>query len=135
MAKIEVVQNNTKTTSLTDLKRYAKGAVVELPPFAQDMPLFAKLKRPSLIMMVADGMVPNPLMATAESMFMNGINDSNVTMQEMRDVLVCMCKACMIEPTYQDIQEAGLELTDEQMIFIFNYSQIGVNALRSFRSE
>lgn len=134
MAKIEMASNSAKPTTLNDLKKYANGAIVEIPPFAEGMPLFVKLKRPSMMAMMADGIIPNSLLTVAESLFLNGVNDVDVSVKDMRDVMVCMCKACMVEPTYQDIADAGLELTDEQMIFIFNYSQIGVNAIRSFRS-
>lgn len=133
MAKIEMAKSSVKPTTLNDLKKYANGAIVEIPPFAEDMPVFVKLKRPSMMSMIADGLIPNQLLSVAETMFMNGASDSNIPIKDMREVVVCMCKACMVEPTYQDVIDAGLELTDEQMLFIFNYSQIGVNALRSFR--
>ena len=44
-----------------------------------------------------------------------------------------MGKASLEEPSFDDIKEAGLELTDEQMMAIFSYSQEGVKALESFR--
>ena len=40
----------------------------------------------------------------------------------------------MIEPTYDDVINAGLELSDDQMMAIFNYTQSGVKALENFRS-
>ena len=36
---------------------------------------------------------------------------------------------------YDDLKEAGVKLTDEQMMFVFNYTQNGVEALESFREE
>ena len=135
---MEIVKTETKqitTTKISDLKKYADGAIVELPPFAKDMPLFAKLKRPSMMALMANGMIPNALLPIAEAMFLNGPNEADISTSDMYKVIKTMCEACMVEPTYQEIVDAGLELTDEQMLFIFNYSQIGVSALRSFRSE
>ena len=56
-------------------------------------------------------------------------------MSQMFDVLELMAKETFIEPTYSEIKEAGVDLTDEQMMFIFNYAQQGVKALESFRTE
>ena len=131
--KIEMSKNTP--TKISDLQKYSNGAVVELPPFAEGMPIFARLRRPSMMALMADGKIPNSLLSAAESMFLNGVTDTEVSAKDMYSVMECMCRACMIEPTYQDIIDAGLQMTDEQMIFVFNYSQIGINALRSFRNN
>ena len=46
-----------------------------------------------------------------------------------------LCEATFVEPSYNEMKEAGIKLTDEQLIFIFDYSQNGVKALDSFREE
>ena len=46
-----------------------------------------------------------------------------------------MCEASFVEPTYKELKAAGVELTDEQYMFIFGYSQNGVADLESFRSK
>ena len=57
------------------------------------------------------------------------------TMKQLYDVLDLIAKETLVEPTYEEIKSVGLELTDEQMMFLFNYSQQGVKALESFRTE
>ena len=56
-------------------------------------------------------------------------------MKQLYDVLDIIASETLVEPTYEDIKNVGLELTDEQMMFLFNYSQQGVKALESFRTE
>ena len=51
----------------------------------------------------------------------------------MFDIVTIICQESLIEPSYAEIQEAGLELTDDQMMAIFNYTQTGVRALKNFR--
>jgi hypothetical protein len=51
------------------------------------------------------------------------------------DLFDVMCEASFVEPTYKQIKEAGVELTDEQYMFVFGYAQNGVRQLQSFRSE
>ena len=53
-------------------------------------------------------------------------------MQEIYDVIDLIASETFVEPTYNEIKSTGIELTDEQMMFIFNYSQQGVKALESF---
>lgn len=128
-----------KVTSFEELKEYAKGHIVELPPFADDQPFVAMLKRPSMIDMVSSGVLPNSLLSMATSMFMKGANsvedDDFESLKSLGEVLEYICENSFIQPTYKQIKESGVELTDDQKMFMFNYCQVGVKALESFRSE
>lgn len=126
-------------TKISDLKKYAEGAVVELPPFGPGQPFVAKIKRPSLMTMAKNGEIPNALLTTAESMFSgktsmaDAVNGENL--KNMVSMCECMAEACFVSPTWDEIKAAGIELTDDQYIFIFNYTQGGVQALIPFREE
>lgn len=126
-------------TTIEQLKQYSSGVIVELPPFAEGKPFFAKLKRPSLLGMVKQGKIPNTLLVRANELFVQdgtGFDpDEENMMAQMFDVLELMAQETFVEPTYSEIKDAGIELTDEQMMFIFNYAQQGVRALESFRTE
>lgn len=125
-------------TSVTQLNEYAKGQIVELPPFAEDQPFYARICRPSMLSLVKNGKIPNELLATANNLFIDGKIDSEAdpqAMQKVFDVFDTLCEACFIEPTYKQILDAGITLTDEQYMFIFEYSQTGVKALKPFREQ
>lgn len=129
-----------KITSFEDLKSYAAGDVVELPPFAQGRPFVARLTRPSMMELVKQGKIPNRLLKSANELFSNGIagafdEDKTDALSQLFEVIDVICAASFVEPTYQQIKDSGVKLTDEQLMFIFNYSQAGVKALESFRSE
>lgn len=128
-----------KVTTLKDLKTYAKGAVVELPPFADGQPFVARMRRPSLLKLIKDGTIPNSLIVKANEMFANtsealDTEDSKM-MEELFDVIDVIAEASFISPTYEEIKESGITLTDDQLMFVFNYSQQGVKALESFRNK
>ena len=128
-----------KPTSISELKAYAKGSLIELPPFAEDQPFVARLIRPSLINLVSSGKIPNQLLATANELF-TGKSSAKAAkgdnqLKQFKEVLDVIAEASFVEPTYQEIKDSGLELTDDQYVFIFNYSQHGVNALKSFRKK
>lgn len=134
-----VKKKEVNVTSIEDLKNYASGTVVEMPPFAEGQPLIARLKRPSILGMAKQGKIPNTLLVKANELFLqNGAGldaEEEDTMKQLYDVLDLIAKETLVEPTYEEIKSVGLELTDEQMMFLFNYSQQGVKALESFRTE
>ena len=122
-------------TSLENLKKIAKGQEVELLGWGEE-PFVCKLKRPSMLGLVANGEIPNPLLNAAYILF-NGAKTTKdvINMKEQKELLTIMAKAAMVEPTYTDPEEIGLELTDTQLLEIYNYTQIGVKALTSFRTK
>lgn len=124
-----------KVTSFEQLKKYSEGQLVRLPDFAEGQPLVARIKRPSILSLAKSGSIPNGLIETANNLFMGkGINaKKNSSMKELFKILDLLCESCFIEPSYKEIKESGMELTDDQLMFIFRYSQEGVNALDSFR--
>lgn len=127
-----------QVTSLEQLKQYANGNIVRLPDFAEGQPFVAKLKRPSILGMAKQGKIPNSLLVKTNELFVQSGSldtEENSMMQEIYDVIDLIADETFVEPTYKEIKSIGIELTDEQMMFIFNYSQQGVKALESFRTE
>ena len=129
---------NLKVTSLSALKGYTGGQIVELPPFGENLPFVAKLRRPSLLALARQGKIPNDLLNTATELFEGKSRENKVDTELLRqlyDVIDILCEAAFVEPSYAALKENGIELTDEQMIAVFNYTQSGVRALKAFRSQ
>ena len=124
-----------KVTTVDDLKEYAKGQIVQLPSFADGQPLIVRMKRPSLMILAKSGKIPNKLLKTATEMF-NGegaADDEDFdALSKTLDLLEIICEASLVEPKYKDFKSAGIDLSDEQLIAIFNYTQRGIEALNSF---
>ena len=125
-------------TSLKTLQEYAEGQVVELPPFGEGQPFVARICRPSMLILAKSGKIPNELLDTANNLFVNGKPDIKKDLDVLStvyDLLEVFCEACFLEPTYQELKDIGLQLTDEQLMFVFNYAQTGVRALEPFREQ
>ena len=126
-----------RPTTLKQLQGYQNGQVVQLPVFADGQPLVARMRRPSMLMLAKAGKIPNQLLTSATELFTGNAtraeNMGSDTLAQMFDIVAIICEESLIEPTYQDIKDAGLELTDDQMMAIFNYTQTGVRALKNFR--
>ena len=124
-------------TSISDLQKYSGGSVVKLPSFGVGQEFVAKLRRPSMLMLMKNGKIPNTLLSKATQLFENSeqLFSYESSMLEVYDIMEIMCEATFVEPSYKQIKDAGIELTDEQLMFVFNYSQQGVNAIAPFSGQ
>lgn len=126
-------------TSVADLHRYASGTAVRFPDFAEGQPFVARVRRPSMLVLAKSGKIPNSLLTTASQLFAKGgasldTDDKNM-LSNFYDTCRIICEAALVQPTLAEIESAGMTLSDDQMMAIFNYTQTGVKALESFRKE
>lgn len=120
-------------TSLDEIKKIADGAEVEIDGWEPEVPFVCKLKRVSMMHLVSKGKIPNPLMPAVIALF-NGKKDevNKVDAKQMSDIIDLFCKATLVEPTYEEVEEF---LTDSQRTQIFNYAQGGLKRLEKFRKD
>ena len=89
--------------------------------------------------LVKSGKIPNNLLVKTNELFIQdgaGFDtEDNNMMKDLCDVLETIAGETLVEPSYDDLKAAGVELTDEQLMALFSYSQRGVAALESFRTE
>ena len=122
-------------TSLENLKKLSEGQEVELPGWGEE-PFICKLKRPSLLGLVEGGQIPNPLLNAAYILFNGAKTQKDVlNLKDQKEILDIVARAAMVEPTYQQLKDIGLELTDLQLLDIYNFTQLGVRSLISFRTK
>lgn len=128
-------------TSIAQIATYKNGTVVQLPPFADGQPFVARMVRPSMLALVKSGKIPNSLLNQATSLFANGAGALNTSgknatnVSELFDVIDVIVDAALLEPTLEEIRSVNMELTDDQLMAIFSYTQRGVKALEQFRTE
>ena len=131
--------SNLKVTSIDELKKMSSGELVELPGFVDGTSFVVRLKRPSLLIMAKTGKIPNGLLAQTNKLFTGGLNSvtknsDDEMLTELYNILEIVCKESLVEPTYNELVENGIELTDQQLLAIFSYTQRGVKSLENFRS-
>ena len=128
-------------TSITQIASYKNGSIVELPSFADGQPFVVRMIRPSMLALVKSGKIPNSLLNQATSLFANGASALNAqgkaatNMNELFEVIDVIVEASLLEPTIQEIHSVGMELTDDQLMAIFSYTQRGVKGLEQFRTQ
>ena len=126
-------------TTIDQLKIMAGGEIVKMPPFIEGQDFYAKLRRPSMLKLVQSGKIPNSLLRTANMMFSGEVEGEldrdDEFMGDMFDLIDVLADSVFVEPSWSDMKQAGIELTDEQYMFIFNYTQKGVQAIEPFSPD
>jgi len=122
-------------TKIEDLKKMAEYDVIELPRFKQEIPFNAKVKRVSLLNLAKRGVIPNQLLSAAEELFYGKKASTGVDLKQLTEVMFVMAENALVEPSIKDLEEVGLELTDEQLVALFNYTQNGLKEIEKFREK
>lgn len=107
---------------------------VELPGWAEGVPFKAELRRPSLLSMAAQGVIPNELLSAAQKLFGEGF-DAKMPLDELGRLLRSVAKEALVSPTLEELEEQGCFLTDVQLAAIYSFAQAGVRALEPFRER
>lgn len=137
-------------TNLEQLRKIRTTEEAKLPPFVDGTPFTAELKKVSLIDMVKRGKVPNPILSAmmtvtgedtkskAKGESENGQNIAaamNENTAETFAFMQAVAEECLVNPSYKDITENGVSLTDAQIMSIFSYAMSGTVTLSSFRED
>lgn len=124
-----------KVTPFADIVKYSEGDVCKLPDFSPGKPFVARMRKPSLLALAKHGKIPNPLLKSVTTLFAGGeVVKDEKSLADIYDLCNIFAEAALIEPSYDDLKAANMNLTDEQLLFIFKYSQAGNEEAENFRS-
>ena len=129
-------------TSLEQLQAIKQSEIVELPSFEDGTPFVAELKKPNMMQLMVSGKIPNTLLSVATEMFngrtgqvMNKATEDIKALKELVGMMELLAEASLVNPSYKDIKNANISLTEHQLMAILTYSQGGVKALENFRNQ
>lgn len=132
-----------QVTSLDQLKKIKRTEVILVGAFEDGTELVAEVKKPDMMALMASGKVPNALLKPAMQVF-NGktkeitdkVGDNDLdALKDMVGLLDVFAKETLVNPSFKDIQDCGIDLTMEMKLNLMAYAQGGVQALESFRTE
>lgn len=129
-----------KETSIEELKEYAKGILVELPEFGEGQPFTARVRKLSLMSLAAAGKIPNNLLSVVKELLgEGGGEEKNIDIisktRESSQFYDFICNQVLVSPKLSELQTLGLELTDEQKMFLVSFAQGEVRSLSDFRQK
>lgn len=120
-------------TPLSDMRAAAGVSEIVIPGYVPEETLTIKVRRPSLLSLAQSGRIPNALLPAAAQLF--GEKSGQADFSETAGVIKCIVDAALVEPTAAQLASEGIELTDVQMMYIYNYVLSGVDQLSRFRKE
>ena len=126
---------DSDVTDISKLIKVKDSKIVELPEFADGTKFIARLRRPSMLKLCKSGKIPNSLLNQATALFTDSNASKKVSITEIYDICEVICESAFVNPTYEEIKQSGVELTDEQIMAVFQYTQGGIKALENFRNE
>ena len=129
-------------TSLEQLQAIKQTEIIELPAFEDGTPLNVEVKKPNMMQLIAAGKIPNTLLSSAMEMFngkagekMQRAADNVGDLKDLVGMMNVIAEASLVNPTYKQIKELGIDLTDNQLMGLLMYSQGGLKALENFRNQ
>lgn len=94
-----------------------------------------RARRPGLYNMASMGFVPNPLLGAMQAMFSGSTAQINaVDAKKQGECLTAIARYALVEPTMAQITEAGLELTDQQLLELYQFALAGPVRYAAFRA-
>lgn len=128
-------------TSIEEFRNQSQP-LVDIVGFEPGQYITVRLKRISLMALCKTGKIPNSLLQKSTELFTGKRGDKQVDeakvlenlgeLDGINQIIDTVCEAAMIEPKFEDVKEF---LTDEQKTEIFQWTQGGIKALESFRTE
>ena len=114
-----------------------------MPAFSDGTPFVAELKKPNMLMLMAGGHIPNTLLNVAMDIFQHGKGKETINkalnnpkdLKVLTELLIVLAKACLVNPSFKQLEDLGIELNENQLSAILTYAQGGVVALESFRKQ
>ena len=131
-----------QVTSVSEWKERSQP-LVDIQGFEPGEYLTVRLKSVNLLDLVKTGKIPNALLEESTKLFTGaktegGQIDESKIIQNLGDadgvmqIIDTVVESAMVEPTYSEVKEF---ITDAQKMEIFNWTQGGINSLKSFREE
>ena len=122
-------------TSLEEMRLSAEPREIVISGFEPGTQITVLAKKPNFFSLLAQGMVPNPLIPEMERLFVQQDRSGHAVPDEsFAKTLVHIAQLCLCKPTYEELQANGIELTDDQLTEISLFATSGAEALRSFRA-
>jgi hypothetical protein len=106
---------------------------VELPGFTPDTAFIARLRRVSLLDLAQSGSIPNALIGAVSELYAKGQQGGSLT--DTAKAYTFVAEKSLVEPTMAELKEAGVTLTDAQLLHIYLYSVGGLETMRTFRQK
>lgn len=126
-----------RLTSIEDIRGAAAAKEVALTGWNPDEAFVCKLRKPGLFAMQMKGGIPNPVLAVVQDMFAAKTKPAKDAEAEKNtaQAFYHIARAALVAPTMDELEAAGVELTDRQYTEIYAFVLGGAQGIARFRQS
>lgn len=121
-------------TPLEAMQAAIQPEEIALSGWRRGQEITVRVRKPNFYALLAKGSIPNPLIPEMDKLFVRrdrkGYAEPDAKFAE---TLVAIAELTLVEPSYQELTDAGVELTDDQLTELSIYATSGAEALATFR--
>lgn len=125
-------------TSISELQKAKYTWEFKAPDFPNGTPLTVELRSASIMSMMKDGVISNPLLNDVQTLTepkKKGVKLTAAQQANAYEFIMNIVNYCVVSPTVTEIKEYAGGLTDAQIFAIYDEVMKPVKALSSFRPE
>lgn len=125
-------------TSIDELKNAKQTWEFKAPDFPNGSELIVELKQPSIMSMIKDGVISNPLIADVQTLTEKtdkGVKPTAAQQTAAYKFIKGVVDYCIVSPTIAEIDKYAGGLTDSQILAIYGEVMKSVTDLSSFRTD
>lgn len=123
-------------TQMQDIVAQAAPEEVTLSGFKPNAEITVLMHVPSLYALIAENALPNPLLPVVNKLFSDGPQAQDVSGPdaEFARALRVIARETLVQPSLSELEAAGVQLTDRQLLEISMFATRGPAALAAFRA-
>ena len=91
------------------------------------------MRRPSLLTLATSGNIPNELIGDVNDLFFGKKEEKDIEMAKLKEIYDGIVKATLVSPTFEELKENDIQLTEVQVGELYKYVVGGVKELKYFR--
>nr|DAF54045.1 MAG TPA: hypothetical protein [Myoviridae sp. ctfyA6] len=126
------MENTLKAITIEELKK-VKTQIIQISDFSGEGTFNVEVRRPSLLTLATSGNIPNELIGDVNDLFFGKKEEKDIEMAKLKEIYDGIVKATLVSPTFEELKENDIQLTEVQVGELYKYVVGGVKELKYFR--
>ena len=126
------MENTLKAITIEELKK-VKTQIIQISDFSGEGTFNVEVRRPSLLTLATSGNIPNELIGDVNDLFFGKKEEKDIEMVKLKEIYDGIVKATLVSPTFEELKENDIQLTEVQVGELYKYVVGGVKELKYFR--
>ena len=126
------MENTLKAITIEELKK-VKTQIIQISDFSGEGTFNVEVRRPSLLTLATSGNIPNELIGDVNDLFFGKKEEKDIEMSKLKEIYDGIVKATLVSPTFEELKENDIQLTEVQIGELYKYVVGGVKELKYFR--